>query len=58
MDVAVVGGGGLTVYITQCSGFPDVNPYRLGRRECVKVCDGQFCCCISEVIAPYIGMTL
>ncbi len=38
------------------SGFPDVNPQHMGRRECVKVCDGQFCCCVSEVVAPYIGM--
>ncbi len=38
------------------SGFPDVNPKRLGRRECVEVCDGQFCFCVSEVVAPYIGM--
>ena len=20
------------------------------------MCDGKFCCCVSEVVAPYIGM--
>ena len=36
--------------------FPDVYPHRLGRRERIKVCDGKFCCCVSEVDAAYIGM--
>ena len=36
--------------------FPDVHPRRLGRRERVKVCDGKLCCCVNEVLAPYMGM--
>ena len=36
--------------------FPDVHPRRLGRRERVKVCDGKLCYCVSEVVAPYMGV--
>ena len=37
--------------------FPKVYPHRLGRGERVKVCDGKFCCCVSEVVAADVGMT-
>jgi hypothetical protein len=38
------------------SRFPDVNPPRLGWWEFVKVCDGQFCSSVSEVVASDMGM--
>ena len=36
--------------------FPYGNPSRLGWWEFVKLCDGQFCGSVGEVVASYMCM--
>ncbi len=60
MDRVGVGSGGRNrvhdPVVWTRGNFPDVHSRRMRRRKCVKVCDGQLSCCVSEVVASDVDV--